>query len=629
MPNLSSLSEQERNQLLVNAINDYAVYMLDVDGTVVTWNPGAERFKGYSADEIIGQNFRAFFTENDLQSDLPGRALRVAAREGQFETEGWRVRKDGSRFWAHVVVDAIRNAEGELLGYAKIVRDITDRRAAEKALRESEERFRLLVQGVKDCAIYMLDDQGLVTNWNAGAAQIKGYSADEIIGQHFSTFYTEADRAAGEPARALATALRDGKYEREAWRVRKDGSLFWAQVLIDPIQDDDGRHLGFAKITRDMTERKKAEERIEEAQRALLQSQKLQAVGELTGGIAHDFNNIMTVIAGSADFLRRNRQVPEIKKLQYLDGIITSAERATMLTNQLLAFARQQPLQPRVINLCKRLKAAEELLARTLGSRISIEVKIPDGDLRIEVDPAQFEAAILNAAVNARDAMPQGGKITFLAERESVGREEFVRLSISDTGLGMPDRVKERAFDPFFTTKEIGKGTGLGLSQIHGFAAQAGGFAEIESAEGRGTTLSLLFPLSTKVEEEDVSPASTRSSRLSAKVLLVEDNDQVRAFANDLLNDLGCSVTFARDAEEALVLLEQNSIDIVLTDIVMPGLSGIELANVIRKQRPSLPIVLATGYSDELLSGHSDYPFITKPFTSAQLHQTITSALNS
>ena len=629
MIDVISLSEQERNQLLVSAISDYAIYMLDVSGAVASWNPGAERFKGYSAAEVIGRHFQMFFTDEDRAADAPGRALRVAARDGRYETEGWRVRKDGSRFWAHAVVDAIRSAQGDLLGYAKVVRDITDRKAAESDLRASEERFRILVQGVKDCAIYMLDKEGRVTNWNSGAELIKGYSRSEIVGEHFSRFYPETERAAGEPRRALETALTEGKYEREAWRVRKDGSLFWAHVLIDPIYDDEGHHVGFAKVTRDMTERKKAEEQVEEAQRNLLQSQKLQAIGELTGGIAHDFNNMLTVIAGSADFLRRNRIMPEEKKLRYLDGIIEVTERATTLTNQLLAFARKQPSKPRVLEVGKRLEAAGELLGRTLGSRISIVVESVAPNLVVEVDPGQLEAAILNAAVNARDAMPEGGKITLAAQAEEVGREKFVRVSVSDTGLGMPERVRERAFDPFFTTKEVGKGTGLGLSQIHGFAAQADGFAEIESEEGVGTRVSFLLPLSTKPADQNVDTVLDVPDQLNARVLLVEDNDRVRAFTHDVLKDLGCTVLLANDAAKAIALLEQTQVDVVLTDVVMPGMSGIELADVVKQRWSDVPVILATGYSEELIAKRPDFPSITKPFTSAHLHQALASALNS
>ena len=384
---------------------------------------------------------------------------------------------------------------------------------------------------------------------------------------------------------------------------------------------------GFAKITRDITDKKRAEEELQKAQEALFQSQKLQALGELTGGIAHDFNNLMTVISGSADFLRRNRDLPEEKKLVYLDGIIETAERATSLTSQLLTFGRRQTVQPRVLNVAHRLEVARELLGRTLGSKYTIAVDVADPTLKIEVDAAQFEAAIVNAVVNARDAMPKGGHVTLAATAERRGNESMVRVSIVDTGMGMPKRVQERAFDPFFTTKEVGKGTGLGLSQIHGFAAQAGGSTEIESEEGRGTTVSMLLPLSDKSIDETEMLEDQFEAILSLKILLVEDNEQVRDFASEILRDAGCDVIKANDAAEALDKLDSQPIDLMLTDIVMPGQSGIQLANQVRKIRPNLPIVLVTGYSDEMLEGGVDYPFIAKPFTATELKGAIETAL--
>src|SRR4029453_4473735 len=317
LSDLLAMSEAERIQLLIGAVKDYAIYMLDSEGRVATWNPGAERFKGYKAAEIIGQHFSRFFTPEDMAADVPGRALRIAAREGRFEAEGWRMRKDGSRFWANTVIDSIRDDKGKLLGFAKITRDVTDKSEQEQALFESEQLFRMLVQGGRDYAIYMLDKDGRITNWNAGAEAIKGYKAGEIIGEHFSRFYTEEERSSGEPERALETALEHGKYEREAWRVRQDGSLFWASVLIDPIYDENGEHIGFAKVTRDITQKKLDQEELEHTREALAQAQKLQALGELTGGIAHDFNNLMTVIAGASDFLLKRRDLPEEKKIQY------------------------------------------------------------------------------------------------------------------------------------------------------------------------------------------------------------------------------------------------------------------------------------------------------------------------
>ena len=250
----------DRYRLLIDGITDYAIYMLDTEGYVSSWNAGAQRFKGYNEDEILGAHFSTFYTEEDRERGIPQRALEIARKEGRFENEGWRLRKDGTRFWAHVVIDAITDQNGALLGFAKITRDLTERRKAEEELRRSEEQFRLLVQGVTDYAIYMLDPEGNVSSWNVGAQRIKGYTPQEIIGQHFSRFYIDEDRAEGLPAKALKIAVEEGRFEREGWRLRKDGTRFWASVIIDPIRADDGTLVGFAKVTRDVSEMRAAEE---------------------------------------------------------------------------------------------------------------------------------------------------------------------------------------------------------------------------------------------------------------------------------------------------------------------------------------------------------------------------------
>ena len=280
----ASMTDEGRYRLLIDAITDYAIYMLDPEGFVSSWNPGAVRFKGYEAAEIIGRHFSEFYTEEERAAGIPKMALQVAASEGRFEREGWRVRKDGTQFWAHVVIDPIWSPEGSLIGYAKVTRDLTERKIAEEALRRSEQQFRLLVQSVTDYAIYMLDPEGRVASWNAGAQRIKGYTPQEIIGEHFSRFYSPDDQARGAPAQGLATAAREGRWESEGNRVRKDGSTFLAHVIIDAIRDDEGKVVGFAKVTRDVTERKEAELALQQAQTALIQSQKMDALGQLTGG---------------------------------------------------------------------------------------------------------------------------------------------------------------------------------------------------------------------------------------------------------------------------------------------------------------------------------------------------------
>ena len=252
-----SVPDDGRYRRLIEAVTDYAIYMLDSNGIVTSWNPGAQRFKGYAPSEIIGQHFSRFYTDEDRKRGIPALALETASRTGKFENEGWRVRKDGTRFWAYVVIDPIRDTTGEVVGFAKITRDLTERKAAEDELRASQEQFRLLVQGVSDYAIYLLDPEGIVSNWNLGAHRIKGYSAEEIVGAHFSKFYTDEDREAGEPQKVLDTVEREGRLEKEGWRVRKDGSRFWANVVVDAIRDDDGKLVGYAKITRDITEKRR------------------------------------------------------------------------------------------------------------------------------------------------------------------------------------------------------------------------------------------------------------------------------------------------------------------------------------------------------------------------------------
>ena len=620
-----SQANEQRFQLLVNAVTDYAIYMLDPTGRITTWNAGARRFKGYEADEIIGEHFSRFFTPEDQAAGKPQQILDTAVREGRFEAEAIRVRKDGSRFWVHVVVDPILGDDGALLGFAKITRDITERREADRALFAAEQRFRLLVQGVRDYAIYMLDRDGHISNWNTGAEAIKGYRADEIVGRHFSTFYTEEDRNRGEPAHALETALREGHYETEAQRVRKDGSRFWAHVVLDPIRDETGQLIGFAKITRDITEKRKAQEELDEARTALLQSQKLQALGELTGGIAHDFNNLMTVIRGSAELLERDNLPPE-KRRRYLRAIVETSDKASALTSKLLAFGRRQALKPEVLDLGARLDAFGEVLARTIGSNIRVDLDLAPDLSPIEADAAELETALLNAGFNARDAMPDGGVLTISAT--NLPKEQAVCISIADTGEGISAENLERVFEPFFTTKPVGKGTGLGLSQIHGFAAQTGGEASIKSAPGEGTIVSLRLPRTSKSVDARASARSAIANWERLDVLLVEDNDNVRQFAFSMLKELRADVVEAADAQAALAILRERRFDLVFSDIVMPGMSGLDLARQLRQTRPEQRILLATGYSREVSGGEAaGFHIVQKPYGAESLTTAIALAL--
>jgi PAS domain S-box-containing protein len=418
-PTTTSFVDDGRYRLLVEAVTDYAIYMLDPAGIVSSWNAGAQRFKGYLPVEIIGKHFSQFYTEEDRKIGLPERALRTARLEGKFETEGWRVRKDGTLFWAAVVIDPIWSPSGDLLGYAKITRDLTERKHAERTLKLSEEQFRLLVQGVTDYAIYMIDVEGNVSNWNLGAQRIKGYAAGEIVGRHFSQFYTDEDRAAGEPRRALETANREGKFEKEGWRVRKDGTRFWAHVVIDALRDETGTLLGFAKITRDITERKETQVKLDKTREALNQSQKMEAIGHLTGGIAHDFNNLLMVVLSSLELIRR-RIPPEPKITALLDNAVQGVQRGTVLTKRMLAFARRQELNTETIHIPELVRGMSDMLQRSLGQTISVETRFPLSLSPISADANQLEMALLNLAVNSRDAMPQGGRLIIAANEEAL-----------------------------------------------------------------------------------------------------------------------------------------------------------------------------------------------------------------
>jgi PAS domain S-box-containing protein len=493
-----ALVESERRfRLLVDGVVDYAIYMLDPSGIITNWNAGAARIKGYTAAEVVGSHFSRFYTKEDRSRGLPAVALETAKTAGKYEMEGWRVRKDGGRFWASVVLEPIRAESGELLGFAKVTRDITERRSAQEALRESERQFRLLVQAVIDYAIYMLDPNGVIVSWNAGAAKIKGYSADEIIGSHFSKFYDEEDRAAGKPARALYTSTQEGRFEGEGWRLRKDGTKFWASVVIDPIRDETGQLVGFAKITRDITERREAQLTLQRAQEQLAQSQKMEALGQLTGGIAHDFNNLLTIVGGQARIVKNNAGEP--KSLKAADAIEVTVQRGAALTRQLLGFSRRQQLEPQPVVLSERVPGLKTMLATSLSANQQLVSSVLPDVWPVMADPSELDLAIMNLVLNARDATPSGGMITIAAENitaphsslDENHKGDFVCISVIDDGAGIPAEELSKVFDPFFTTKAAGKGTGLGLSQVYGFAHQSGGTVRIDSEIGKGTRVTI------------------------------------------------------------------------------------------------------------------------------------------
>ena len=629
----TSLDEEGRFRLLVDAITDYAIYMLNPEGIVTSWNTGAQRFKGYKPPEILGEHFSRFYLEEDRAAGLPARALATAAEHGRFEGEGWRQRKDGSRFWAHVIIDPIRRPSGELIGYAKITRDLTERRAAEQAIRQSEEQFRRLVQGVSDYAIYMLDPTGNVSSWNFGAERIKGYRPQEIIGTHFSTFYTAEDREAGLPETALGIARAEGRFEREGWRVRKDGTRFWASIVIDAIRDEEGNVLGFAKITRDITEKMETQRALEQAREELFQSQKMEAIGQLTGGIAHDFNNLLMAVLGSLEILKK-RMPQDLSLISLVDNAMQGAQRGAALTQRMLAFSRRQELHVEPIDVSGLVRGMMDMLSRSLGPLTAIETSFPVRLPTILTDPNQLEMAILNLVVNARDAMPSGGRIVLRASEESLpsgkiplppGR--YVRIAVIDEGEGMDAKTLEQAITPFFTTKGVGKGTGLGLSMVQGLASQSGGRLMMKSSLGEGTTVELWFPVASVEQTTEAAadrPRQEENATPRLRIVAVDDDGLVLMNTTLMLEDLGHTVFEAMAGPEALDILRKEQVDLVICDHAMPRMTGAQLAQAIRSEWPDMPIILATGYAEiPEGAGIVDLPRLGKPFSQAQLAEAI------
>lgn len=626
--------------LLINAIVDYAIFMLDAEGVVRSWNKGAERLKGYTADEIIGTSFSTFYTPEDRAKDLPGKALATAAATGRFASEGWRVRKDGSRFWALVVLDAIRTEDGVLMGFAKVTRDITERQQAHNDLLESERRYRRLIEAVVDYAIFQLDSSGHVATWNPGAERIKGYRPEEIIGRHFSAFYPPEDIEKEVPKRALAEAAEKGRFEAEGWRMRKDGTRFWASVVIDRITDDSGAIIGFAKVTRDLTERKQAQDELQRVQEQLAASQKLEAIGQLSGGIAHDFNNLLMIVLGNLENAERSSRAAGGPNLQRaLANAKRGAQRAAALTSRLLAFSRRQALDPKPIDLNSFLNGLQEFLQRTLGERTEVQTVGGAGLWQIEADLNHLESTIVNLAINARDAMPNGGKLTIEAANVSADEDyaranpeivagQYAVISVSDTGSGMSREVLDHAFEPFFTTKEPGQGTGLGLSQVYGFVKQSGGHVKIYSEVGEGTSIRMYFPRyvgnSPQPAPDDDNELISRGASVEA-ILVVEDDADLRGYISDVLRDLNYRVLTAGSAQAALTILlqEDQRVDLLLTDVVMPGINGRELGRRAQEIRPDLRILYMTGYSRNAVVHHGrldeGVDLLEKPVTQARL----------
>lgn len=640
------LRESEERFRLMSENAPVMIWMSDAKGGCLHLNRMQREFWNVEANALADFDWRTSMHPEDMP-EIVKRVSEALSNKTSMSVEGRYRNAQGSYRALHTDARPRFSPDGKLLGMIGVNVDITERKEAEHLRRamNDADRYRILVEGITDYAVYLLDVHGNVASWNAGAQKFKGYTASEIIGQNFSVFYTSEDQATNLPKRALAIATKEGKFETEGWRVRKDGSRFWAHVVIDSIRNASGNLLGFAKITRDLTERKqaedekkRAEEALQETREALFQSQKREAIGQLTGGIAHDFNNLLMVIQSSMELL--GKRLPEDERLiSLVDNATEGVKRGVSLTQKMLSFARRQDLDQKSINLHELIFEMTELLQRSLGPTIMIQSQFPLGLSLVRADTNQLESALLNLAVNARDAMPKGGPLTISAHEENIplGNSlrlmpgKYVCLSIEDRGEGMSEDTIARATEPFFTTKGVGKGTGLGLSMVQGFAEQSGGRLRLRSELGVGTTVELWLP-ATDAEDKSKSvavPLSTTDSGIHELVVLAVDDDfLVRMGTIAMLEDLGHTVKEANSGEEALKMLAQGvKIDLVVTDQAMPQMTGVELAEAILAGQPDMPIILATGYSELPAGIGLKLPRLSKPFSQKQLSDAMKEAL--
>ena len=482
----NSLQSQQAFQRLVDSVQDYAIFLVTPEGNVASWNQGAERLKQYSSHEIIGKHFSIFYPDSDVAAGKPELELREAAAQGRFEDEGWRVRKDGSRFWANVVLTPIRGDEGELIGFGKITRDITDRHDAEL-------RYRLLVEGVTDYAIFSLDPTGKVTSWNSGAQRIKAYTADEIIGQHFSKFYTHEDAAAGLPARVLETAATSGHYEGEGWRVRKDGSKFWASVVVTPLRDEKGELVGFSKITRDVTERKclldQIQQHAEELELRIAEREQTNAELEaFSYSVSHDLRAPLRAIEGFTDIILTDfgKELPaDVTEL--LQQVVKSTARMNRLVQDLLNYSRltRMEMEPAPVNVAAAIRDACTQIDEGVRQYVIVSA---DPALRVCAHPPTLTQVLINLISNGLKFYPRGAtpRVEVSAKREG----DRVVISVRDEGIGIAPQHQQRIFKVFerlHTTTEY-PGTGIGLAIVHRGISKMGGTVRLESARGKGST---------------------------------------------------------------------------------------------------------------------------------------------
>jgi PAS domain S-box-containing protein len=603
----------EEFAILVDAVEDYAVFLLDVDGTIRSWNRGAARIMGYTEEEAVGQNFSLFYGDEDLASEKPRRELETATRDGRVEDEGWRIRKDGQRFWANTVITLLHDANGEITGFAKVTRDMTVRRHAEEELRQSTEIFQLLVSAVRDYAIFMLDPNGNIATWNRGAERIKGYKPEEIIGSHFSRFYTEEDKANHKPQRELEIAREQGSVEDEGWRVRKDGTRFWANVVITAVFDRKGELRGFAKVTRDISDRKEAEE----TRRALLEQREARLLAEeerrraedsyrvsqeanrakddFLMTLSHELRTPMTAILGWSRMLPSMSPDDPMFHEAVL-SIATGAQLQARLIDDILDVSRivsgKLRLAPETIEVARVImNSAEAVNATAEAKQITVTMSLPPTLGMIVADPTRIQQVIWNLLTNAVKFTPRGGKVEISARRTA----SRVQVSVTDSGEGIDPQFLPHIFEPFRQAESpqtrVHGGLGLGLSIVRYIAEAHGGTVSASSeGRGKGSTFTVTLPVrsvaaSSGPVRNALGDMFVHRDRLRGiRIVLVDDEQESRKMVTTVLRAAGANLEAFDSAAAALEGIEQNRPDIVLTDIAMPELDGYAFTRALRER---------------------------------------------
>jgi PAS domain S-box-containing protein len=601
-------------RLLVESVRDYAIFMLDPRGNVTTWNVGAHRIKGYTADEIIGQHFSKFYPPEDVLAGKCEYELEVADREGRFEDEGWRIRKDGSRFWADVVITAVHDESGTLVGFAKITRDLTARRRAEQDRIDrlaAEERFRLLVDSVRDYALFMLDPSGRVATWNIGAKRIKGYDADEIIGQHFSKFYPPEVAATGVCEVELQVAARDGRFEDEGWRVRKDGSKFWANVVLSAVHDADGKLIGFAKVTRDLTERKRAED---ERAALLAAEQANRTKDEFLAMLGHELRNPLAPIVTALQLMRLRGDKSTAKEQEVIERQVRHMSR---LVDDLLDVSRiargKIELRKEHLDIRGIVAKAIEIVSPLLNERRhKLEVDLSERELVVDADSDRLTQVFTNLITNAAKYTDPGG-IVRVTVAEQNGQ---ARVDVRDNGTGIAPSLLPRVFDLFVQgaqqSDRAAGGLGLGLTLVRQFVELHGGSVEADSAgKGRGSNFTVRIPI-TEVRRLQstggIRPITYEVTKHTHRILLVDDNEDARTLLAEVLESVGHDVCSVGEPHEALQRVLTFKPDIAILDIGLPGMDGYELGEKIRALLPTAKprLIALTGYGQ---SNHRERSF--------------------